>query len=342
MASPPVKKSSIPPSPRSPPAISENSNLNILVMAANASPTASPTALGFPRSPRSTTNYPNNPYLPAFTFCGPFTGTGALSAHKWLQRFEYEHLRAYYPEHATIPPSFYLSAVEMLLEGPAATWFSSSPHVLALFAKDTATEHDVQQFKDWIMSAFPGKDRESYQVPDTFTKAFVGQSSTEKMREYYNRIATVFKNAASRSNLTHLGSLDVHEMSPGIPALEGAFLVLAREQFVEGIYDGDVRREMQATIDTTGMSIQETFKQAARIHDRIEKTKRSEMKPWHGDPSSSTTAEQSSRKPSFGASIGQSLSSSFGLRTPSLGSSALGSHGFGSPKKPGRDGRDGR
>ena len=226
--------------------------------------------------------YHDRPFLPSFGFCGPFVGNGTISASKWLMRFEYEHLRHLHSEHIPIPPKLYLSTVEMLLEGDAATWFGTTPKVLAICSKQHPTEADVSTFKNLFVQAFPATTFESLHVPDTFTKAFVPQSPTEKMREYFNRVTTVFKNASIRSRLAHINSIDVDETIPGVNAQEGAFLISAREQFIEGIYDADVRKEFLATIDATGMSLNETFKQAARIHSRIDAARQTDPKALAG------------------------------------------------------------
>ena len=261
------------------PSINETTSLSIILMASYTGSNTSSNAVSLPRP---VAVYHDRPFLPSFAFCGPFGGNGAISASKWLKRFEYEHLRHLHSEHIPIPPKLYLSTVEMLLEGDAATWLGTTPKVLAICSKQHPTEADVSIFKDLFFQAFPATKFESFHVPDTFTKAFVPQSPTEKMREYFNRIATVFKNASVRSRLAHINSIDVDETTPGVNALEGAFLISAREQFIEGIYDVDVRKEFFATIDTTGMSLNETFKQAARIHSRIDAARQADPKGLTG------------------------------------------------------------
>lgn len=182
---------------------------------------------------------------PTFTFCGCFSGKGAMSAARWLRKLEHE-LNPYKID-GRIPPGRYMDSINLLLTDDAAEWAETNPDAARLLSEDEPTTESVLSFRNLFLERFPAKSVEPAAASFHTELGEFRQRPDETISTYYKRLLVLMTRGGARDRPA-VGSLSV---------LESSTLGIILKSFALGLYDEDVRREATRGLTVPDRSLRE-------------------------------------------------------------------------------------
>ena len=126
------------------------------------------------------------PAEPTFTFCGCFTGKGAMSGARWLKKLDHE-LNPF-KEDGSIPPERFIDSVKLLLSDDAADWAETNPDAARLLGEEKPTPKSVLMFRTLFQERFPAKTVNSPAISFHAELADLRQNPNETINAYYKRL----------------------------------------------------------------------------------------------------------------------------------------------------------
>lgn len=208
---------------------------------------------------------------PTFTFCGSFSGSGEISAARWLKKLEWE----LEPHHSPGPPSpkTLLKYVELLLTDDAATWAETSQEVSSLLSMKNPSVVDLVRFKNLFEAKFPRKSFGLASTHATFDHELrqLSQTKDESLNDYYHRVLAM---------MHRVGATD--RISDGRPLtiLESTMLDLIIRAFVDGLYDPIAYKGCSEKVKQPGLSLHEIYRVAEATNSSIWPEPQEEKERW--------------------------------------------------------------
>jgi hypothetical protein len=202
------------------------------------------------RTPSITMANPQDRSVPSsFSICGSFSGKGALSASRWLKRFEWE-IQAY-AVGGVVPSARYLSTLDLLLTDEAADWAETNPDVINLLLDPAPTELTIAHFKSLFQERFPAKSLEISPVSFDVELNDLRQRPDESLLAYYKRVLCMMQRVGAKDRPTaNAGVLSL---------LESAMLDTILRAFIKGIADEDVRRDSTKMLASSERSLRGVY-----------------------------------------------------------------------------------
>jgi hypothetical protein len=193
------------------------------------------------------TTYTNN--QPTFTFCGLYSGNEPAS--RWLKRFEYE-LNGVTKKEEGISPTKYLTNLELLLTGEAASWAENDRKVRSILDKNIPLQVDVEQVKELLKKKFPIKINPVKPTLDRVLQD-LRQDPSESIREYYDRGLEILVDA---------GGQDRYPSDNELTGLEESMLETFTRFWVKGLYDPEIRKESYRGLAAPNRSLHSLYRSA--------------------------------------------------------------------------------
>lgn len=236
-----------------------------------------PVTWSFPNSPPphtsvTPTNMAYQPTSPTFSFCGTFSGTGTVSAARWLKRLDHEF--SGYKIDGVVKPFTYLDSLNMLLTDDAAEWAESHPDAIRLLAIEDPTAQDLENFKSLLCERFPTRSVEVSPIPFDAELAELHQRPDEALSSFYKRVTSLMQRVGAKDR-------PAPNSSTTLTLLESAMLDTILRAFLKGIRDHAVRREAtrgMAAADRSLKSVYNLAEEARRTNLEIQKIYEEEVK----------------------------------------------------------------
>jgi len=210
--------------------------------------------------------------VPTFSFCGTFSGTGNVSAARWIKRLEHE--LSGYKVDGVINPSTYLDSLNMLLTDDAAEWAESHPEAIRLLAIEEPTAQDLANFRSLLCERFPTKAVEISPMSFDAELAELRQRPDETLVSFYKRVTNLMQRVGAKDRPAFTSSIT-------LTLLESAMLDTILRAFIKGISDHAVQREAtrgMAATDRSLKSIYNLAEEARRTNLEIQKLFEEEVK----------------------------------------------------------------
>ena len=180
---------------------------------------------------------------PTFTFCGCFSGKGAISAARWLKKLEHE-LNPY-KENGVIPPGRYMDSINLLLTDDAAEWAETNAEAAGLLSQEDPTPESVTAFRNLFQERFPAKTVETSNTSFDTELGEMKQKPDETINSYHKRLLAL---------MLRYGVKD-RPLAGSLSLLESAILDVIMKTFVRGLLDDEVRKETIRGLSAAGRSL---------------------------------------------------------------------------------------
>lgn len=188
----------------------------------------------------------------SFPFCGSFSGSGSISAAKWIKKLEYE-LKSYqhtYGDYGNIQPKKLLESVDLLLIGNAAEWAITNFDASRLLNEENPTSESVTTFKRLFQEKFPAEKEDLSTINFDFELNKLQQQPAESISSYYNRTISLMSTVGARDRLA-----DNSTLSP----LESAILDIIMKAFIKGLANDEIKRDVIKGISIDHRSLRELY-----------------------------------------------------------------------------------
>ena len=194
---------------------------------------------------------------PTFAFSGSFSGSGEISAARWLKKLEWE-IEPYHL-HGQPTPKTLLKYVDLLLTDDAATWAETSQEVSSLLSMKNPSVSDVVRFKKLFEARFPSKSFGLASTPASFDHELrqLSQRKDESLNDYYKRVLAM---------MHRIGASDRIFDGRPLTILESTMLDLIIKAFVDGLHDTNTYEKCFAKIEQSGLSLYEIYRVAERTN----------------------------------------------------------------------------
>jgi len=228
---------------------------------------------------------------------------GSIPASRWLLKLthDFKTARLYPPS-----PELFLESIEMLFHGEAAKRLDSTPRIRRIVEdRDTATDTEVEEVKNWMQEEFPKEISDTVEENLQSEIEHLGQNETESLQNYYLRTVNILRRAHGKDR-PRPANTDTR-----LSGLEEVMLDTMVSAFVKGLRDNRVRRSSLEKDAATAGSLWRSYEivQATQRslelldqieHERNEKLKMAKMEELlskqYGRPVVSVLADLDSGK----------------------------------------------
>lgn len=151
----------------------------------------------------------------------------------------------------------YLRAIDMLLEGKAATWLDSNPRVRALVDLGMeATVDTIRELNGALKEEYPAAIMDTAEISAQMPMDTLTQGQDEALAAYYHCTTNILRRTHGKDRLRTLSS---NTAPPPLSGLEEFTLGCIVNALVKGIYDPHLRRKVMNHGGTTCRSLQRSY-----------------------------------------------------------------------------------